>query len=129
MIKEIYSIAMASNYTEYRASLSVQEQSTAYCEEKPENLLPRESTESGSNPVECEVSQVENLRRRRNRQNGRKPIECDQCGKCFSSSRNLNDHKRIHSGEKPFECDQCGKCFTQSGTLSGHERTQWRETF
>jgi len=69
MIKEIYSITMASNYTEYSTSLSVQEQSTTCSEEKPENLLPRKSTESGSNPVEgdkggIEISQVANLTRR-----------------------------------------------------------------
>ena len=52
MIKEIYSITMASNYTEYSTSLSVQEQSTTCPGEKPENLLPRESTESGSNRIE-----------------------------------------------------------------------------
>jgi len=73
---------MASNYTEYSNSLSDQEQSTTYSGEKPENLLPRKSTESGSNRVVVgdqggiNVGQVENLRRRRN---GRKQFECDHC--------------------------------------------------
>ena len=137
---------MASNYTEYSNSLSDQKQSTAYSGEKPENLLPRKSTESGSNHVEgdqggIEVSQVENLRPRQDRQNRQKQFECDQCGKCFSSSRDLNDHKRIHSGEnpfekcdleqhkrrhsgeKPFECEQCGKWFNRGGNLTAHKRT------
>ena len=43
---------MASNYTEYSTSLSDEEQSTIYSEEKPENLLPRKSPESASNPAE-----------------------------------------------------------------------------
>ena len=66
---------MASNYTEYSTSLSDQEQSATYSEEKPENLLPRKTTESGGNPVEgdqggIEVNRVEYLRLRQNRQNG-----------------------------------------------------------
>ena len=137
---------MASNYTEYSNSLSDQKQSTPYIGEKPENLLPRKSTESGSNRAEgdqggIEVSQVENLRRCQHRQNGRKQFECHQCGKCFSSSRNLNDrkrihseenpfekgnleqHKRTHSGKKPFECEQCGKRLSRAGKLTAHKRT------
>jgi len=55
---------MASNYTEYSTSLSDQEQSATYSLEKPENLLPLKTTESGGNPVEgdqggIEVNQVE----------------------------------------------------------------------
>ena len=69
----LHGCTMASNYTEYRNSLSYEEQSTTYSGEKPENLLPHKSTESGSNLAEgdqggIEVSQVENLRRRQNRQ-------------------------------------------------------------
>ena len=84
----IKSITMASNYTEYSTRLSDQEESATYSEEKPETLLPRKLTESGSNSAEgdqggTDVSQVENLRRRHNSKNGRKQFECDQCEKCL----------------------------------------------
>jgi len=48
--------------------------------------------------------------------------KCTDCGKCFSSSRNLTTHRRSHSGEKPFACTVSDKRFTTSGEVVKHSR-------
>ena len=47
--------------------------------------------------------------------------KCDQCGKYFSTPRNLKTHiKHIHEGQKNHKCDQCDKAFSQIVNLKTH---------
>lgn len=36
---------------------------------------------------------------------------CDECGKVFTSERNLLQYQRVHTREKPYECVKYEKTF------------------
>lgn len=53
---------------------------------------------------------------------------CDECGKSFTTARNLLQHKQTH-GEPAFSCPQCPRRFFSQSNLSRHSRTHSDQTF
>lgn len=52
---------------------------------------------------------------------GKKIYRCSQCQQVFNKAYILNRHRReVHAVKRPFKCDECGKDFTTSRNLQNH---------
>ncbi|XP_042873851.1 zinc finger protein 154-like [Penaeus japonicus] len=52
---------------------------------------------------------------------GKKIYRCSQCQQVFNKAYILNRHRReVHAVKRPFKCEECGKDFTTSRNLQNH---------
>lgn len=72
---------------------------------------------------ECgkEYTSNKNLQLHENFHRGVKPHVCDQCGKQFTTIHSLRSHKSMHSGQLLYICEVCGKGYSTSTGLKRHE--------
>ncbi|XP_063049327.1 histone-lysine N-methyltransferase PRDM9-like isoform X1 [Engraulis encrasicolus] len=94
------------------------------------NQHAHQTTTGASRPVtqpSAEQQGAHEQRRQQNTHTGEKKHHCTQCGKSFTTGRNLEVHQRTHTGERPYHCTQCGKSFTTGAHLIRHQRTHTGE--
>ena len=48
---------------------------------------------------------------------------CGECGKQFTTTRNLKKHEQMHTETKNHKCEICGIRFLSKGNLGNHLKT------